>query len=201
MCIRDRSLYHGQFPDDWKNTNTTPVYKAGDPKLTSNYRPISLLSIPSKLLERIVHNRLMYHRLTNSLLSVRQFGFRPGSSTQEALISATTDWHKFLDGKRMLQQFSLTYQRPLTQWPTRVCLSQVGVSGKLLQWFESYLLGRSQRVVLNGCSSTSINVRSSVPQGHGFPIQTWVGGISYLKVKIKIPLVQNSSFCSFCMHM
>ena len=51
------------------------VYKDGDPKLVSNYRPISLLSIPSKLLERIIHNKLMNHLLSNSIISRQQFGF------------------------------------------------------------------------------------------------------------------------------
>ena len=58
---------------------------------------ISLLSIPTKLLERIVHNRLLHHLITNSILSPRQFGFQPGSSTQEALLSVTHDWQRNLD--------------------------------------------------------------------------------------------------------
>ena len=86
-----------QIPDNWKTSNIVPVYKSGNPKLVSNYRPISLLSLPSKLLERIVHTRLMQHLLLNNLLSSAQFGFSPHSSTQEALISATTAWHQFLD--------------------------------------------------------------------------------------------------------
>ena len=110
----------------------------------------------------------MNHLLTNSLLSVRQFGFRPGSSTQEALISATTDWHKFLDGKKDVAAVFFYLSKAFDTVPHQSllqALSQIGVSGKLLQWFESYLSGRSQRVVLNGCSSTSISVRSGVPQG------------------------------------
>ena len=85
------SLSTGIVPSDWKSSNITPVFKSGNKNLVSNYRPISLLSIPSKLLERIVHNRLLAHLLTNSILSPRQFGFRPGSSTQEALLVATHD--------------------------------------------------------------------------------------------------------------
>ena len=52
----NQSLSSGIVPTDWKLSNVIPVYKAGDPKLADNYRPISLLSVPSKLLERIVHN-------------------------------------------------------------------------------------------------------------------------------------------------
>ena len=90
----------GQVPADWKLSNITPVPKGGDPKLVSNYRPILLLSLPSKILERIIYNRLLSHLLTNSLLSNSQFGFCPCSSTQEALIAATTSWHQYLDEKQ-----------------------------------------------------------------------------------------------------
>ena len=75
------SLSQGVVPDDWKISNVTPVYKSGDTALTSNYRPISLLLLCSKILERIIHNKLMKHLVEHHLLSDRQFGFHPGSST------------------------------------------------------------------------------------------------------------------------
>ena len=93
------SLSTGFIPTAWKTSNVTPVYKDGGPKLVSNYHPISLLSIPSKLLERIIYNKLMNHLLSNSIISRQQFGFRPQSSTQEALLAATNDWHQYLDSK------------------------------------------------------------------------------------------------------
>ena len=99
------SLSSGTVPDDWKRSNVTPVYKSGDPKLASNYRPISLLSLPSKILERIVYNKLLHYLTSDSLLSNYQFGFRPGNSTQEALISATTAWHRYLDNKDVAAVF------------------------------------------------------------------------------------------------
>ena len=92
LCnLFNRSLSSGCFPAEWKCSNVTPVFKAGDKSLVSNYRPISLLSIPSKILERIVHRRLLQHLISNSILSPWQFGFRPHSSTQEALLTATHD--------------------------------------------------------------------------------------------------------------
>ena len=65
----------------------------GDPRCVMNYRPISLLPLPSKILERILHNHLLNHLLSNNFLSPRQFGFRPGSSTEEALLF---DWSSHL---------------------------------------------------------------------------------------------------------
>ena len=75
------SLSTGCFPSSWKLSNITPIFKSRDKSFVSNYRPISILSIPSKVLERVIHNRLLHHLITNSILSPRQFGFRPGSST------------------------------------------------------------------------------------------------------------------------
>lgn len=81
LCkLFNRSLSTGCFPAEWKISNITPVFKSGDKGSVSNYRPISLLSIPSKILERIVHRRLLHHLITNSIISPKQFGFRPGSS-------------------------------------------------------------------------------------------------------------------------
>ena len=78
--------------------------------------PNLLLSLPSKILERIIYNRLLSHLLANSLLSNSQFGFRPCSSTQEALIAATTGWHQYLNEK----QYFLIFQKLLIRFSTRV---------------------------------------------------------------------------------
>lgn len=74
------SLSQGVVPADWKTSNVTPIFKAGDQSLASNYRPISLLSLISKVLERLVHRELLEYVVSNDLLSDCQHGFRPGSS-------------------------------------------------------------------------------------------------------------------------
>ena len=149
-------------------SNITPVFKSGNKSTVSNYRPISLLSIPSKLLERIVHRRLLRHLLVNDILSPRQFGFRPGSSTQEALLAATHDWHRCLDRCQSSAALFLDMSKAFDRVPHHKLLSSlssVGVSGPLHHWFQSYLTDRSQKVVLNGHSSSSLLVKSGVPQG------------------------------------
>ena len=164
----NRSLSLGQVPVDWKLSNITPVPKGGDLKLVSNYRPISLLSLPSKILERIVYNRLMSHLLSNSLLSNLQFGFRPCSSTQEALIAATTNWHQYLDKKLSVGAVFFDLSKAFDTVPHSgilQALSRVGVAGSLHAWFADYLSDRTQRVVLNGLSSQVSKVLSGVPQG------------------------------------
>ena len=115
-----------------------------------------------------MHRKLLRHLLDNDILSSRQFGFRPGSSTQEALLAATHDWHRCLDRGQSSAALFLDLSKAFDRVPHSklLCsLSHVGVTGPLLQWFRSYLSNRCQRVVLNGHSSTSLPVTSGVPQG------------------------------------
>ena len=144
------------------------MYKDGDPKLASNYRPIFLSSIPSKLLERIIHNKPMKHLLCNSLISRHQFGFRPHSSTQEALRAATNDWHQHLDSNLSVGYvafgLSKAFDSPAHQ-TILSNLSRVGICGSLLNWFDNYLSNREQKVVLYEHESFTAQVISGVPQG------------------------------------
>ena len=91
------SLASGKFPEMWKIASIVPIPKSGDKSDPSNYRPISLLSIVSKLLEKIVYAILWDHLLEHSPISDRQWGFQRGKSTTTALLSATHDWLSLLD--------------------------------------------------------------------------------------------------------
>lgn len=164
----NKSLSLGLVPNDWKLSNITPAYKSGDPSYVSNYRPISLLSLPSKILERLVHNRLSDYLHLNSLISTSQFGFRPGSSTQEALLYVTHDWHTHLEKGHSVASIFFDLSKAFDKVPHSgliTSLHAIGVKGTLLNWFRSYLSNRKQRVVLDGCSSDAVDVCSGVPQG------------------------------------
>ena len=139
----------------------TPIFKIANPKLVSKYRLILLLSLPSKLLEHIIHDRLLDHLPTNSLLSDRQFGFHPGSSMLEVLIVVTTDWHKHLDNKSNIATFFFNLSKAFDFVPHQgllQSLANVGVSGPLLKRFKSYLSGRIQCVMLDCTSSLPTQV-------------------------------------------
>ena len=163
-----KSLSTGSVPLDWKSSAITPIFKAGDPALASNYWPISLLSLVSKLLERFIHNTLLEHVLEYGHLSPKQFGFRPGSSTQEAILAATHDWHEALERHNSVACVFFDLSKAFDSLPHSLVLAslaKVGVCGTLYSWFQSYLSGRQQRVVLNGVSSQPARVTSGVPQG------------------------------------
>ena len=91
------SIRLGEIPDEWKVARITPIPKGGNASDPGNYRPISLLSILSKLLEKHVRNLLVKHFEEHCPFSVQQWGFTPGKSTTGALLAATNHWFSLLD--------------------------------------------------------------------------------------------------------
>src|SRR5215469_8730390 len=81
----NRMLSTGTFPDRLKYSEIKPIYKKGDKTLITNYRPISLLPVFSKIFEKVLYKRLYYHLTSNSILVKEQFGFRCNSSTETAI--------------------------------------------------------------------------------------------------------------------
>ena len=129
------SLKQCTVPDQWKLSNITPVFKSEDCSDASNYRPISLLSLISKVLERCVHNRVMDFLLKHNLLSDCQFGFRPRSSTQDALLTITRDWHQFLSTHRQVAAVFFDVKKAFDSVPhgqLLQSLADIGVSGHVI---------------------------------------------------------------------
>ena len=91
------SLQTGIFPDELKLARVVPIFKAGDPAQVSNYRPISVLTTFSKIIEKIVYNHLLDFLSKNEALYKYQFGFRPSHSTQQAIITLVDRITKSLD--------------------------------------------------------------------------------------------------------
>ena len=88
--IFSKCLLEGKFPNIWKYANVQPVHKKNNRELKSNYRPISLLPVCGKILEKIAYNELYVFLVNNNLLTNHQSGFRPGDSTINQLLSITT---------------------------------------------------------------------------------------------------------------
>ena len=116
----------------------------------------------------IVHNKISNFLYSNKLLSNCQFGFRPRSSTQEALLSVTHSWHQLLSTHRQVAAIFIDVKKAFDYVLHNHLISSlagIGISGPLLLWLSDYLTGRQQRVVLDGTASNPTAVTSGVPQG------------------------------------
>ena len=158
----------GEIPNDWKAAKVCPIYKEGSPLDTSNYRPISLLSVCLKLFEKIVHKQLYLHLATNGLLSTNQSGFRPTHSTVTALIDVTDYILENIDRGLYTGAIFLDLKKAFdtVDVPNLLGkLSSLGVHGTEQLWFKSYLTDRNQCVSIGGETSELNSVQYGVPQG------------------------------------
>ena len=160
---------------NWRTTSSMeiikhciPIPKGPNSDELSNYRPISLLSITSKVLEKIIYDRVAAHLECNYPPMQNQWGFLPGKSTTSAILSATQEWFTLLEeGKEVGAVFfdltkafdSVSHRQLIAK------LESTGLSPYFLNWIKSYLTDRKQTVVLNGVSSQPLPVLSGVPQG------------------------------------
>ena len=162
------SLSTHTFPSDWKLANVTPVFKKDCPSDVKNYRPISLISVVGKVLERCVYKHIHNYLLDYKIITPHQSGFTPGDSAINQLLDITNDFGKALDeGKEVRVIFcdiSKAFDRVWHRGLLRK-LESIGIKGKLLLWVQNYLSNRKQRVVINNCSSMWQNINAGVPQG------------------------------------
>ena len=166
--LAEHSINSGTFPSSWKTSNVVPIFKKHDKSVASNYRPISLLSCTSKIVERLVYNELFDFCLSNNLLSHKNSGFKRRDGTINQLINLTNKIYKGLDDSEEIAVIFLDLSKAFD----RVChskllykLEKIGIRGKLFEWIRSYLSGRSQRVVYAGKTSEYLEIFASLPQG------------------------------------
>lgn len=166
--IINSSFLTGVIPHETKIAKITPIYKSGLKTSEANYRPISNLTVFSKILEKAMHSRIINYLSKFNMLSNCQFGFRPGFSTAMPIInlidSVTTDMeeHKhvigiFLDVKKAFD--SLDHDILLNK------LSYYGFRGKSIDWLTNFLKNRSQYTIINNEISDLKEIKYGVPQG------------------------------------
>lgn len=146
----------------------TPIYKGGNRSAMSNYRPVTLLPVISKVLERIVANRINKHLEDNCLLSVAQHGFRKNHSCVSNLLLTLDDWTQTVDKGDSIHACYLDMSKAFDRVNHNVLmqkLEQHGIKGNLLAWLSDYLTDRSVQVRVDGAVSNTIAVTSGVPQG------------------------------------
>ena len=167
LCkLFNKSLRLGSVPEEWKLANVVPVHKKGDKGRTENYRPISLLSIVSKVLERIVLTNIKYH--LTQIINNCQHGFLQGKSCVTNLLEVHDYIGRILDNGGQVDTIYLDMSKAFDRISHRKLINKLkncSCGGSLQNWFTSCLTGRRQQVTVLGATSNSLPISSGVPQG------------------------------------
>ena len=164
----NQSFQSGIFADKLKIAKVVSLFKKGNLELPSNYRPISLLPIFSKLFEKLMYKRLYRFLEIHKALYSLQFGFQENHSIDHALVSLTEAVRNTLDNRRFGCGIFIDLQKAFDTVNHKILLLKLehyGIRGCALEWFRSYLSERKQYVSVNGSNSNLLSITCGVPQG------------------------------------
>ena len=162
------SISQSEFPDAWKSAQVKPLFKSGAKSDLNNYRPISILPILSKILEKHVHDSFNAYLNHYKLILKSQSGFRKQHSCETALVCIIDKWLKALNDGFIVGVVMVDFRKAFDLVDHKVLLEKLKsykCSDSTIRWFASYLNDRRQKVALNGETSSFQNVTCGVPQG------------------------------------
>ena len=157
--------------NNWKVARLRPIFKKNDPTEMGNYRPLSLLSVPSKILESCVANMIVKHVFSDNeaLVTGNQWTYRKGRSTKLLLILLTETWRRAIGNKLVVGAVFIDFQKGFGCVSHPILLRKLehnfGNTGNLLAWLGDNLSEREQYIVINGVPSENTKVAHSIPQG------------------------------------
>ena len=166
--LTNLSFSEGVFPSELKIATVSPLYKSKDPMVFSNYRPISLLSVFSKILERLMYNRLLIFLNECKMINKNQFGFRNNHATYMVLLIMLENIRNSLDNGECAIGIFHHFQRAFNIVHHGILLDKLynyGIRGIALDWFSSYLSIRLQIVSYNSCETEQKKMTCGFPQG------------------------------------
>ena len=167
-ALFNTSIETSQFPDSWKVARVTPIFKEGDKTEKSNYRPISVLPVISRLFEKLVFDQLYQHMKENHLFSPDQSGFLRLHSTLTCLLKNTEEWYNGLDLGQLVGLVFIDLKKAFDTVDHEILCKKLqvyGVQHRELSWFRSYLTCRKQFCRVNGVASDIEDIEVGVPQG------------------------------------
>ena len=160
------TISKGIFPSNAELASVKPIYKKGSRLDVSNYRPISVISAFSKVIEKHFESSMLDY--INSILSQYLSGFRKGYSCQHLLMRFTEEWRKYLDQNKVVGALLKDLSKAFDCLPHDLLIAKLeayGFDTKTLNIFKSYLNQRKQFVNINGTLSDILEILSGVPQG------------------------------------
>ena len=162
------SLSTGMFPSKWKVATVIPLFKGGVKTDVGNYRPISLLPLPGKILEKIVHKRISMFLENNNMLCDDQYGFRKERSTTHSIVNLTNSIFDAINKRETCFAIFIDLKKAFDTVNHNILLRKIdhiGIKGDLLRWITNYLHNRAQRTFVNNILSSTQAVHCGVPQG------------------------------------
>ena len=167
--IFNLSIRCEHYPKDWKYALVTPLHKGGDKCNTTNYRPISILLIISKILKRWVHSVVYSYLDECNLIPCCQSGFRPQHSTETTLHDLMNTCYQAMESGEMTGTVFIDLSKGFDAVNHEIILDKLGksnMSTSVINWFKSYFYERSQSVSIGGNISKSMPLSTGVPQGY-----------------------------------
>ena len=163
-----KSMDTGEVPKLWKEANIIPIHKSGSKAQMSNFRPVALTSVVSKVCEKIICQTVMAFLTQNDLISPQQHGFVSGRSCQTNILLCLERWTEMVDNGNSVDVAYFDYAKAFDKVSHTLLLKKLsgyGIGGKLLIWLSSYLKERKQRVVVGNAKSPWLDVVSGTTQG------------------------------------
>ena len=166
--IFDQIADSGIFPTEWKCATIIPLKKVNNTNLVNELRPISLLPLPSKILEKIIHNRMIEHLESNDLLDTCQGGFRKNNSTVNTTVRFTNDIFNAINRRHLSIATFVDMAKAFDTVNHTILLNKLeslGFTGKIINLLRNYLTDRKQSTLANGVVSSLVNISCGIPQG------------------------------------
>ena len=166
--IINHSFESGVFPDTLKTAKIVPLYKSGDRESCTNYRPISILKVLSKIFEKIFLSRIQCFIEKNKIIPSSQYGFKRNNSTKDALLYALINTEISQSKNKISAALLLDLSKAFDKVIHEILLKKLycyGLRGKSYFWIKSYLKDRKFNTEVNGCSSDYLEIKRGVPQG------------------------------------